>query len=159
VHHGSSVRKLLVASSMAATAVIAAGAARPAAFTGFVTKSAAKSEQAAQPAPAVTILFVCSGERSVKPWEAHMKSGDDMTWVLDPRSDVTDFRIKRKKAGDKWPFDGTGSIDGKKGTPAHGKGKAGTTKGTYPYDIEAHCRIPGGGMEWKKIDPDIIVDF
>jgi hypothetical protein len=154
MRHGSSVRKLLVASSIAATAVIAAGAARPGTFARFATRSAA--QPAAQP---VTILFVCNGERSVKPWEAHMKSGDDMTWVLDPRSDVTDFRIKRKKTDDKWPFDGTGSLDGKKGTPAKGKGKAGTAKGTYHYDIEAHCRIPGGGMEWKRIDPDIIVDF
>jgi hypothetical protein len=154
VRQGSSVRRLLVASSIAAVAAIAAGAVAPGTFSGRAIKSAPQDT-----VPRVTILFMCNGARSVSPWKAHIKSGSDLNWVLDARSDVTDFRIKRKKVGDKWPFDGTGSIDGKKGTPARGRGKAGTAKGTYPYDIEAHCRAPGGGMQWEKIDPDIIVDI
>ena len=154
MRQGSSVRRLLVASSIAAIATIAAGAAGPGTLARLATTSAPQDT-----APRVTILFMCNGTRSVSPWEAHIKSGGDLSWVLDPRSDVTDFRIKRKRAADRWPFDGTGSIDGKKGTPARGRGKAGTAKGTYPYDIEAQCRVPGGGMVWKKIDPDIIVDI
>lgn len=155
MRHGSSVRKLLVASSIAATAAIAAGAARPGPRTGSPAPAAARQDDPLR----VTILFMCNGARSVDPWEAHIRSGRDVEWTLDPASDVTDFRIRRKKAADPWPFEGSASHDGKKDKAARGKGKARTPKGRYAYDIEAACRTSGGATEWKKIDPDIIVDF
>jgi hypothetical protein len=155
VRHGSSVRKLLLASCLAATAAIAAGAARPGTGARFPAITAP-----AQDAPLrVTILFMCNGARSVDPWEARIRSGRDVEWVLDPASDATDFRIRRKKDADPWPFDGAAPHNGRKGAPARGKGRARTPRGRYSYDIEASCRTPAGGVEWKKIDPDIIVDI
>ena len=151
MRQGSSVRRLFVASSIAAVSAIVAGASSPDRFTGSA---------AAQDAPLrVTILFMCNGARSVDPWEARIRSGRDVEWVLDQRSDATDFRIKRKKADDPWPFDGAAAHAGRKGAPARGKGKPRTPRGRYSYDIEAACRAPNGGTEWKKIDPDIIVDI
>lgn len=112
----------------------------------------------AQATVTVTVLFMCEGERSVDPWEVHVRSGRDVDWVLDPKSDATDFRIRRKRATGAWPFEGTEPTAGRRGARARAKGRANTPKGRYSYDIEASCPAPDGKMQWKRIDPDIIVD-
>ncbi len=111
-----------------------------------------------QPTVLVTVLFMCEGARSVDPWEVHVKSGQDLDWVLDPKSDATDFRIRRKRSARSWPFEGSAPYGGRKGTPAKAKGRQNASKGRYSYDIEASCPAANGKVEWKRIDPDIIID-
>lgn len=154
MRQGSPVRRLFVASFIVAASAIVGGAAGP----GTVLLSSVKFAPQDTAVP-VTILFMCDGARSVDPWEVRVRSGRDIVWSLDAASDVEDFRVKRKNTNRPWPFLGTGTIDGRKDAPARGRGRPGTAKGTYAYDIEARCRVPGGGTEWKKIDPDIIVDI
>lgn len=99
----------------------------------------------------ITVTFMCDGKRSVDPWEAHANAGDDIVWVLTAESDATRIRIKAKK-NDGWPLNGN-APEGGKGSPGRGKVKNDAPKGRSSYDIEARC-----GNEWKKIDPDIIID-
>jgi hypothetical protein len=99
----------------------------------------------------INVTFMCDGKRSVDPWEAHAKAGDDIVWVLAAESDATRIRIKAKKSAD-WPLSGN-APEGGKGNPGRGKVKGDAAKGRSSYDIEARC-----GNEWKRIDPDIIID-
>ena len=100
----------------------------------------------------ITVSFDCDGKRSVDPWEAHAKPGDDIVWVLSDDSDAERIRIKAKKA-EGWPLSGGGGPDAGKGSPGRAKIKGDAAKGRASYDIEARC-----GNEWKRIDPDIIID-
>lgn len=120
---------------------------------------------AAHPAPTrtaetltVTIVFQCDGTRSVSPWIARINQGDDVEWVLDPSSDVTEFEIRKKRALGRWPFQSELPARGRPGTPAAGNNMRTDARGTYAYNIEAMCPGPGGSMRKAVIDPDIIVD-
>lgn len=100
----------------------------------------------------VTVTFMCDGKRSVDPWEAHVKQGDEIAWELTEDSDATRFRIKPKRSSG-WPLSGGASPEGDKEHPGRGTIRPDARKGRSGYDIEARC-----GTEWKRIDPDIIVD-
>ena len=139
--------QLLAASAVSAAAAAVAWAAAP-----------AVTQPPAQDAVRVTVLFMCEGERSVDPWEVHVPRGRDIEWVLDTASDAADFRIRRKNARGAWPFEGNAPHAGRKREPARAKGRPNTPRGRYSYDIEASCPAPDGQMQWKRIDPDIIVD-
>jgi hypothetical protein len=106
----------------------------------------------------VTIVFQCEGTRSVSPWISRIKQGDQIEWVLDPSSDVTEFEIRKKRALGRWPFQSELPARGRPGTPAVGNNMRLDARGTYAYNIEAMCPGPGGSMRKAVIDPDIIVD-
>lgn len=107
---------------------------------------------------AVTIIFQCEGTRSVSPWNARLKQGDQIEWVLDPSSDVAEFEIRKKRALGRWPFQSELPARGRPGDPAVGNNMRMDARGTYAYNIEAMCPGPGGSMRKAVIDPDIIVD-
>jgi hypothetical protein len=135
--------RLAVASLVAASAAAAGLAAPPGAPS--------PGPNAGRDEVTITVLFMCEGRRSVDPWEAHADPGDDIDWVLDPASDAERIRIRPKRA-EGWPLGG-GNPEGGKGARARGKVKGDAAKGRSSYDIEARC-----GNEWKRIDPDIIID-
>lgn len=121
----------------------------------LVGAAAPAPPDAARPAAntvTITVSFDCDGKRSVDPWEAHAKPGDDIEWVLDDDSDADRLRIKPKKAQG-WPLAGGGGPEASKGNRGRGKIKGDAARGRSSYDIEARC-----GNEWRRIDPDIIID-
>lgn len=118
--------------------------------TAAATRPASPPSRAAD-VVTINVTFMCDGKRSVDPWEAHAKAGDDIEWVLTSESDAERIRIKAKKQAD-WPLSGN-TPDIGKGKRGRGKIKGDAAKGRSSYDIEARC-----GNEWKRIDPDIIID-
>ncbi len=107
----------------------------------------------------VTIVFQCDGTRSVSPWQAHLDQGDDIEWVLDPASDVTEFEIQKKRLIGGWPFRSEHPALGRKGENARGREMREYQQGKkYSYDIVAQCPGPGGSTRREIIDPDIIID-
>lgn len=106
----------------------------------------------------VTILFQCAGTRSVTPWQVRVAQGDDIDWVLDPASDVTEFEIKKKNAQQHWVFRDERSERGRRDRPFRGRRMRDGARGTHPYNIEAQCPNPDGTTHTAVVDPDIIVD-
>lgn len=102
----------------------------------------------------ITVTFMCDGKRSVDPWEAHVAPGDDIEWELSEDSDAERIRIRPKRP-EAWPLDGGTAPEGGRGKARRGRGKIkrDAAKGRSSYDIEARC-----GREWRRIDPDIIID-
>lgn len=118
-----------------------------------------------QPAPTraaatvtVTVLFTCTGQRAVDPWEVRLAQGDEIDWVLDPRSDVETFEIRKKRALQRWPFDSDHPARGRQGEPARARAMKNSARGRYAYDIIAECPTGTGGTRRVVIDPDIIID-
>jgi hypothetical protein len=106
----------------------------------------------------VTIVFQCGGTRSVSPWQLRIRQGDNVDWVLDDASDVTEFEIVKKRTLQRWIFDDGRPSRGRRGEPARGRGMRQNARGTHAYNIEAMCPGPGNSMQKAVIDPDIIVD-
>lgn len=107
----------------------------------------------------VTIVFQCDGTRSVSPWQARLEQGDDIEWVLDPSSDVTEFDIQKKRLIGGWPFRSEHPALGRRGENARGREMRENQRGKkYSYDIVAQCPGPGNSMRREIIDPDIIID-
>lgn len=107
----------------------------------------------------VTIVFQCDGTRSVSPWQAHLEQGDDIEWVLDPASDVTEFEIQKKRLIGGWPFRSEHPALGRRGENARGREMRENQQGKkYSYDIVAQCPGAGGSTRREIIDPDIIID-
>lgn len=132
------------------------------AFTGLFAPGSAAEEAAPVARRAtvtVTIVFQCNGTRSVTPWRAQLRQGDDIEWVLGAGSDVPSFEIRKKRALQRWPFGSDHPARGQPGQPARGTGMRPNANGTYPYDIVAPCPGPGGSTQMAVIDPDIIIDF
>lgn len=106
----------------------------------------------------VTIVFQCNGTRAVTPWQVRIKQGDEVRWVLDPSSDVSDFEIEKKRALQRWVFQNEDRHRGNREGPAHGRAMRERADGVHPYNIVAQCPGPGNSMQRAVIDPDIIVD-
>lgn len=107
----------------------------------------------------VTIVFQCDGTRSVSPWQAHLAQGDEIEWVLDPSSDITEFEIQKKRLLGGWPFRSEHPALGRPGQSARGREmREGLSGKTFRYDIVGKCVGPGGSERKEVIDPDIIID-
>ena len=143
---------LRVSATLAACAIVGLLA-----IVRSVPVAAAEQGQAAR-VVTVTIVFQCAGTRSVSPWEVHVDQGDEIDWVLDPSSDVTDFEIKKKRVLQRWLFQNDHPARGRRDDPARGRQMRGGSDGTHAYNIEAPCPGPGGSTRVEVIDPDIIVD-
>lgn len=108
----------------------------------------------------VTVLFQCAGTRAVTPWVTRVKHGDDIDWVLDPASDVTEIDVVPKRGGPlyRWPWTG-GDMRGNRERPAQARGMRPNAKGEHRYNIYAMCPGPGNSQRREVIDPDIIIDL
>lgn len=106
----------------------------------------------------ITIVFQCEGTRSVSPWVSRVKQGDQVEWVLDPSSDVTEIEIHKKRAMGRWPFQSELPARGRPGAPAVGNNMRMDARGSYIYTIEAMC--PGAGRSTRKavLEPELIVE-
>lgn len=115
---------------------------------------AVPAPRAANDTMTISVTFMCDGKRSVDPWEAHVSPGADIEWELTDDSDADRIRIRPKRP-EAWPLDGGATPEGGRGKARRGKGKikGNAAKGRASYDIEARC-----GNEWRRIDPDIIID-
>lgn len=115
-------------------------------------------QQPAAKVVTVTIVFQCAGTRSVSPWQARVAQGDEIDWVLDPTSDVTEFEIKKKTEPQSWLFLEERPEKGRKDRAFRGRQMRAAARGTHPYNIEAQCTNADGTTRTELIDPDIIVD-
>lgn len=115
-------------------------------------------QQSAAKVVTVTIVFQCSGTRSVSPWQVRVAQGDEIDWVLDPSSDVTEFEIKKKTEPQSWLFLEERPEKGRKDRAFRGRQMRAAARGTHPYNIEALCPNADGTTRTELIDPDIIVD-
>jgi hypothetical protein len=108
----------------------------------------------------VTVLFQCTGSRAVTPWAVRIKPGDEIDWVLDSASDVTEIEIVPKRGGPlyRWPWTG-GNARGNRERPAQVRGMRPNARGEHRYNIYAMCPGPGGSQRREVIDPDIIIDL
>jgi hypothetical protein len=84
----------------------------------------------------------------------HAAVGDTIIFELSPESDVTDFKIKKKRMFGRWLFKRS-ELDGAPGIAARGDDMKPDARGTYSYQVEGKCR---GGPK-AIIDPDIIIDI
>ncbi len=90
----------------------------------------------------------------VTPPQIHLSVGDTLYWTTDGTVVADSIEISLKHPDQQaWPF---------AGDPPHGGSSVNTheatTRGTYPYNVTASCRVPGGGHVTEVIDPDIIID-
>ncbi len=84
----------------------------------------------------------------------HAAPGDTILFELSDESDVTDFKIKKKRVLGRWLFE-RNELNGARGRAARGDDMKRDARGTYSYKVEGTCR---GGPK-AIIDPDIIIDL
>lgn len=106
----------------------------------------------------ITIVFQCEGTRSVSPWVARIKQGDQIEWVLDPSSDVAEIEIHKQRAMGRWPFQSELPAVGRPGAPATGNNMRMDARGTYDYNIEARCPGTSNARRKAVISPEFIVE-
>jgi hypothetical protein len=106
----------------------------------------------------ITIVFQCEGTRSVSPWVARIRQGDQVEWVLDPASDVSEISISKQRSMGRWPFQSELPAVGRVGAPAPGNNMRMDAVGAYGYNIEAMCPGQGRSMRKAVITPEIIVE-
>lgn len=132
----------------------------PVAFVASIGATTPVSRPAATGAAetiTITIVFQCEGTRSVSPWVARIKQGDQVEWVLDPASDVSAIEISKQRAMGRWPFQSELPAVARPGAPATGNNMRMDARGTYGYNIEAMC--PGQDRSRKAvITPEFIVE-
>lgn len=79
--------------------------------------------------------------------------GDSIVWRMTGQVTATSVVISLKDSSQTWPF--AGSVP--QGTTSAQSGSA-QTKGTFGYNVQLTCRVPGGGTQPVTIDPDIIIE-
>ena len=89
----------------------------------------------------------------VTPQQVTVAVGDSIVWRMSGQVTSDTLVISLKDAKQSWPFGGAMP----KGKTSAQTGDA-RVKGTYGYNVQLQCRLPGGGSAAVVIDPDIIID-
>ena len=89
----------------------------------------------------------------VTPPQITIAVGDTIQWRMTGQVVTDTLVITLKDPEQAWPF--TGAMPKGKSSAHTGAAK---TKGTYGYNVELECRVPGGGTQQVIIDPDIIIE-
>ena len=89
----------------------------------------------------------------VTPAQVTIAVGDSIVWRMTGQVASDTLVISLKDGQQAWPFSGA---------VPHGKSSARTgsarVPGTYGYNVDLECRLPGGGTQSVTIDPDIIIE-
>ncbi len=108
----------------------------------------------------ITVDARCAGPRStrvsISPWNAAVRQGDEVNWVLNSGANTDSMMIMPKDPA-AWLFDAPPPYVGRKSSPGQGRRMKGNARGRYRYDIGLICRS-GNTRDTIVIDPDIIVD-
>ena len=89
----------------------------------------------------------------VTPPQITIAVGDTIQWRMTGQVTTDTLVISLKNPEQAWPFSGPmpkGKTDAQTG--------AARVQGTYGYNVELECRVPGGGTQSVTIDPDIIIE-
>jgi len=89
----------------------------------------------------------------VTPPQVTIAVGDTIQWRMTGQVSSDTLVITLKNPEQAWPF--TGAMPKGKSSAHTGAARA---KGTYGYNVQLECRVPGGGTQAVTIDPDIIIE-
>ncbi len=89
----------------------------------------------------------------VTPARVRIALGDTVTWRMAGNVASDSIIISLKNTQQAWPFAGSAPRGG-----AVARASAARTKGTFSYNVDLRCRVPGGGTRAVRIDPDIIIE-
>lgn len=89
----------------------------------------------------------------VSPAQVTIAVGDSVVWRMTGQVASDTLVISLKDGNQGWPFSG-GQPRGK----SSARTGAARTPGTYGYNVDLECRLPGGGTQSVTIDPDIIIE-
>lgn len=117
-------------------------------------------------AKTATVTVHCSNGTDsafVTPTRVRIAVGDSVEWEMAGNVASDSIVITLKDSKRTWPFAGRaprghGRADARAGIRSDVRAHRAHTRGTFAYNVDLLCHIPGGGTRAIRIDPDIIIE-
>ena len=99
----------------------------------------------------------------VTPARVRIAVGDSVEWEMAGNVASDSIVITLKDSKRTWPFAGRaprgrGRADAQAGVRSDVRANRAHTRGTFAYNVDLLCHVPGGGARPIRIDPDIIIE-